>query len=549
VERRHRRRGRPDKVAERSAAPHHSEQDQHTDDHYGEPARNDRAPPNDLRSLGVLLGSAGNFAGGLAQRGLAFGRQSVTRLPATPMASSISFVAKSWRRRPGKRVRLQADQRRTGYHEPPFVGGAPGRLVGTRTSMSERDEIRLPWSRSDRPIPRRAMRPIQDFVSTSAAPAFVSLLAVAIALVWANGPWAGGYERFWSTRIVVRLGGWRIGEDLRFWVSEGLMTLFFLAAGLEIKRELSGGELRNGRAAAIPVLAAIGGMLGAGVVFLAITWGSPAVDGWGAALPTDLAFGLGILMMAARSAPPSLRAFLLSLAIVDDLLTIIVVALFYAEHVDIVPLVVAAAIAAAMVVCARLHVGHLAVYLILGFLAWLATYRAGVHPALVGAVVGLLAPASPLQRPAHVSERELVPWVNFVALPLFALANAGVRLTSGWTRDGGLVLVAAFVASRLIGKTVGVVLPSLAAGRGRGGLPDGAGLRELCGVGAAAGAPFAVSVFVAAVAFPPGSSLRAAAQVGVLCSLVVCGAASFVVLRPRSRGTSDTLPAPPVGRR
>src|SRR6266576_449035 len=185
--------------------------------------------------------------------------------------------------------------------------------------MPERDDqIPLPWSRSDRAIPRRVVRPVQAFVTTSAAAAFVLVPAVVVALVWANGPWSDTYERFWSTRVLIGVGGWQVAEDLRFWVSEGLMTLFFLAAGLEIKRELVAGELRERRAAAIPVLGALGGMVGAGAVFVAITWGTAAADGWGAALPTDLAFGLGILVIAARSAPRSLRPLLLSLAIVDD---------------------------------------------------------------------------------------------------------------------------------------------------------------------------------------------------------------------------------------
>jgi Na+:H+ antiporter, NhaA family len=438
--------------------------------------------------------------------------------------------------------------------------------------MTERDEIRLPWSRSDRPIPRHVVRPLQDFISTAAAAAFVLVPAVAVALVWANGPWGGAYERFWSTRIVIGVGESRLDENLRFWVSEGLMTLFFLAAGFELKRELVAGELRDHRAGLMTVLAAIGGMVGAAAVFFAMAWRSPAADGWGAALPTDLAFGLAILAIGARSAPPSLRPFLLSLAIVDDVLTILVVAIFYAQTIHAVPLASAVVCFAAMLVCERLHVRHLGVYLILGVLAWLATYRAGVHPALVGAALGLLAPATPFQRPAQVSvrahriadetsddpepddadadrwfelawlsreavsplarlEHALVPWVNLVALPLFALANAGVRLTGGWTGHDGLRLVAAFVAARLIGKTVGLALSSFAGTRSHSVPPADAGVGELIGVGAAAGAPFTVSLFVAAIAFPPGSSLRAAAQIGVLASLVVCGGASVIALR------------------
>jgi NhaA family Na+:H+ antiporter len=443
--------------------------------------------------------------------------------------------------------------------------------------MRERDDrIRPPWSRSDRPIPRRLVRPLQEFVTTSAAAAFVLVPALVVALAWANGPWGESYERFWSTGVFIGVGEWTIAEDLRFWVSEGLMTLFFLVAGLEIKRELSAGELRDRRAAAIPVIGAIGGMVGAGIVFAAITLGTPAAEGWGAALPTDLAFGLAILVIAARSAPLSLRPFLLSLAIVDDLLTVAVVCIFYAESVRPLALVAAAVCVGAMLACERLHIRYLGAYLVLGVIAWFATYRAGVHPALVGAVLGFLSPAAPFQRPVHVSEeahriadetsddpeppdadaeqwfelawlsREavsplarvehaLVPWVNLVALPLFALANAGVKLTGGWAQEGGLRLVVAFVGARLIGKTAGVAISALGATRhGLGRVAAGVGLRDLVGVGAAAGAPFTVSLFVATVAFPAGSPLRAATQIGVLLSLGVCAAVSFAALRRRA---------------
>ena len=338
--------------------------------------------------------------------------------------------------------------------------------------------LRLPWSRSDRAFPRTVVRPLQEFLRSSTASALPLFCAAVVALAWANSPWWRSYERLWATTLTVGVGRWAINEDLRFWVGEGLMTFFFLLAGLEIKRELVTGELRDRRAAIVPVAAAVGGMAVPAVIYLVATSGTPAADGWGMAMPTDLAFALAIVVIAMRSAPPGIRPFLLTLAIADDLLTIVVVAVFYAGSVSWLPLGLALLSVAAMIVCERAHVRHLLVYVVLGVLTWLFAYHAGVHPALVGAVLGLLAPALPFQRPADVSaaahriadetsdhpdppdedaaswlelarlsheavsplariEHELLPWVNLAALPLFALANAGVHLSGGWWWGGG----------------------------------------------------------------------------------------------------------------
>ena len=433
--------------------------------------------------------------------------------------------------------------------------------------------LRLPWSRSDRAFPRTVVRPLQEFLRSSTASALPLFCAAVVALAWANSPWWRTYERLWATTLTVGVGRWAINEDLRFWVGEGLMTFFFLLAGLEIKRELVTGELRDRRAAIVPVAAAVGGMVVPAVIYLVATSGTPAADGWGMAMPTDLAFALAIVVIAIRSAPPGIRPFLLTLAIADDLLTIVVVAVFYAGSVSWLPLALAVVSVAAMIACERAHVRHLLVYLVLGALTWLFAYHAGVHPALVGAVLGLLAPAVPFQRPADVSaaahriadetsdhpdppdedaaswlelarlsheavsplariEHELLPWVNLAALPLFALANAGVRLSGGWWSPTTARLVVGLIVARLAGKVAGIVGACWLVARLRlGRIPGPGGLGAPAAAAAAAGAPFTVSLFVASSVFPEGSPLLAAARLGILLSVVVSGLGAFVITR------------------
>ena len=449
---------------------------------------------------------------------------------------------------------------------------------------TDRPTLRLPWSRSDRAIPRTLVRPLQDFLRTSTASAIPLFIAAVAALVWANSPWWESYERLWATRVTIGAGRWVIQEDLRFWVGEGLMTLFFLLAGLEIKRELTSGELRDRRSAVMPAVAALGGMAVPALIYVVATHGTRAVDGWGMAMPTDLAFALGILVLCVRTAPAGIRPFLLTLAIVDDLLTIVVVGIAYANGFATLPAVLGLACLGVMIVCERAHVRHLLIYVILGAFTWLFAYHAGVHPALVGAVLGLLAPAHPFQRPADVSiaahriadatsdhpdppdadaaswfelarlsreavsplariEHELLPWVNLAALPLFALANAGVHLAGlEWT-SVTVALVVGLVLARVVGKSVGVVGAAALVARARlGRLPGSGGVRAPAAAAAAAGAPFTVSLFVAASVFPERSSLLAAARIGVLLSIVVCAGAAFALGRLRPGHPSLVAP-------
>ena len=291
------------------------------------------------------------------------------------------------------------------------------------------------------PLHRRMVRPLQEFLQESTASAVLLLIAALVALVWVNSPIGDSYDRLWRTTFTIGSGRWAVSHDLRHWVNDGLMALFFLVVGLEIKREFLSGELRDRRTAALPVIAAVGGMAVPALIYLAINAGGDGARGWGIAMPTDIAFTLGILALASRNAPPGLRSFVLTLAIVDDILTFVVIAIFYPTELDAVPLLVAAVLVAAMVVLPRVRIRTPLIYVGLGVGVWVAMSASGVPAALAGVVVGLATPAVPIPRrrgavpedaiaPLARVEHLLLPWTSFVILPLFALANAGVRLSA-----------------------------------------------------------------------------------------------------------------------
>jgi NhaA family Na+:H+ antiporter len=247
------------------------------------------------------------------------------------------------------------------------------------------------------------VRPLQSFLEAEASSAILLLLAATIALVWANSPWRESYRALWETVVTISVGDHAITGDLRHWVNDGLMSLFFLVVGLEIKRELVTGELRDRRAAAVPVIAAVGGMILPALIYLALNPSGVEARGWGVPMATDIAFALGVLTLAARSAPAGLKPFLLTLAIVDDIGAIIVIALFYSEGISAAPLAVAVGLVVLMVVLQRFDVRATLVYVGLGFGVWLALSESGVHPTIAGVVLGLITPAEPFQRPRAVS--------------------------------------------------------------------------------------------------------------------------------------------------
>jgi Na+:H+ antiporter, NhaA family len=459
----------------------------------------------------------------------------------------------------------------------PRTVGAPGSLVGTEAALSRTDRtgadggISLPWSRTDRPVPRLVVQPLQSFLQQETSGALVLIGAALAALIWANSPWSASYHSVWLTHLSIGVGSASIDLTLREWVTEGLMTLFFFVVGLEIKRELVTGELRRPREATLPVLAALGGMIVPALIYVAIV-GSDAVGGWGIAMPTDLALALSVLVLAGRRVPTGLKAVLLAIAIVDDLGSIVVIAIFYTAHVHWAALGVAAAAIALIALLQWIDVRATAAYVVLGIVLWVALERSGATPTLAGVAVALLVPATPHHRPKAVSEeahriadetvddpnppdadapqwlylaslsraavsplaraeRLLHPWTSFVVLPLFALANAGVSLAPPqvWSALSSRISIGILVA-RVVGKPVGIWLASAVAVRtGLARLPAGVRMPHVAALGAAAGVPFAVSLFIARLALPAG--LVYDATVGVLAAAVLAGIAGSIALR------------------
>jgi NhaA family Na+:H+ antiporter len=438
---------------------------------------------------------------------------------------------------------------------------------------NEDEGLRPPWSRSQRALARRVAQPLQSFLEAESSSAILLLGAAAIALVWANSPFRESYRDLWETVVTIRVGGWEISEDLRHWINDALMALFFLVVGLEIKRELLTGELRDPRTAALPVIAAIGGMLVPAGIYAALNAGGEGSSGWGIPMATDIAFALGVLTLAARYAPTSLKPFLLTLAIVDDIGAIVVIAIFYSEGVAFEPLLVAAGVVVLTIVLQRFDVRSSILYVALGVATWIAVYESGVHPAIAGVVLGLLTPAVPFQRPSAVSEeairvarttedrpeppdadapqwlrlawlsREAVsplarveaglhPWTSYLIVPLFALANAGVELSADALRAATTSRITLGVLLGLVvGKVVGVTLASAVAVRtGLGRLPAGCAWGHVIGVAAVAGIGFTVSLFITDLAFSE-PALAVEAKIGILVASAVAGALGFAILR------------------
>jgi NhaA family Na+:H+ antiporter len=476
---------------------------------------------------------------------------------------------------------------------PSSADGVPGRLVGERGSdVNERTgpgpspEIKIPWSRSDRPVPRRLLRPLQEFLETSTASGVVLLGAVAVALAWVNSPWDASYSSLLATPISVGVGDLTVAEDLHFWINEGLMALFFLVVGLEIKRELTTGELRRLRAALLPVIAAATGMALPALLYVAVVRDGAGARGWGIPMATDVAFALGVLALAASRTPSSLRPLLLAIAVVDDIGSVIVVAAFYPGAIAVGWLAACLGVAGLVFVFPKIHIRATPVYVTLGIMVWYAMYRSGVHPALAGVVVGLLTPSEPFQRPRAVSqeahrtaerteddprppdadasewlrlaelsreavsplarvEHILLPWTSFVVLPLFALANVGVPLsTSSIAAAAGSAVAWAVLVARVGGKIFGIWGGAVLASRL--GLVDLPGVRSmhLAGMAAAGGTGFTVSLFVAEVAFGRDSIFLVPVKISLLAASVVSAALALLLLRPAGARRADSASGP-----
>jgi NhaA family Na+:H+ antiporter len=402
------------------------------------------------------------------------------------------------------------------------------------------------------PVRRMAQRiaaPVERFLHTETGSGLLLLAAAAVALVWANSPWTDSYADLWHTPIAIGVGDWSMTESLHFWINDGLMTFFFMVAGLEIKRELAEGELSDLRRASLPVAAAVGGMLVPAVIYIAFNTNEATRGGWGVPMATDIAFAVGILSLLGSRVPAAMRILLLAVAIIDDVGAILVIAIFYSSGLSLTGLAIVGAGIVLLFIIQRIGVRPGAMYLVPMFIMWAGLHQAGIHPTIAGVIVGLGTPVrpwlsrqefidiaekslmdfqqstmaaggedmiQPLKR-LSVAGREAVspvtrlasgyhPWVAYVVMPLFALANAGVNVSG---LDFGI-------------DHATPVMVGIAAG--------GVTWSGIAIIGTVAGIGFTMAIFIAELAFP-GSPHLGLAKLAILIATAIAGVGGLLLGR------------------
>ena len=445
------------------------------------------------------------------------------------------------------------------------------------------------WRATDRFVPRVVVRPLQDLMSVETSSAALILAATVTALVVANSLLAVDYEGFWESHLLLEAGGLHVLDvTFREFFNDALMTLFFLTVSLEIKREMVFGELRDPRAAALPIIAAVGGMVVPALIYVAFNAGGPYASGWGIPMATDIAFAVAVVTSLGSRVPLGARLFLLTLAIVDDLGAILVIALFYSGGIALGWLLAAAGTVAAAVLAQRMRVRAMWLFMVLGTIGWFALHESGVHPTIIGVAFGLVTPAYALlsptvypevatalvndvasrnedgvvtadehesndhtlreirrlsletQSPLHRVESRLAPYVGFGIVPLFAFANAGLAFPSaplsGWVTDPVVLGVS---LGLVLGKTLGIFSATwLTVRLGLARYPSGMTRAHLLGISLTAGVGFTVAIFVATLAFDDGEVIELA-KLGIMIGSLVAAIVGYLVLRASGDGKDE----------
>jgi len=425
------------------------------------------------------------------------------------------------------------------------------------------------------PSPRsapRIIRPLRDFLAAESAGAILLSIGAIAALVWANSPWSAAYGSLLRTDAGLAVGSWNFSLDLHGWVNDGLMALFFLVVGLEIKRELVEGELASLRQAALPAVAALGGMVVPALLFVAITAGQRGSGAWGIPMATDIALALGVVTVLGDRVPSAAKIFLLALAIVDDLGAIVVIALVYSSGVRFAYLAGAAVCVLAVVALGRWRPAFTLGFVVIGVVLWWFVHEAGLHATLAGVIMGFLTPTAP-RVPEDLIDEEILadvsdisaaqetidmarasvsrvewlehvlhPWTSLVIVPIFAFANAGLVLDGdafGRLFDSRIAL--GVLVGLVVGKPLGIVGAVWLGRRAGLQLPDGMTMRTVTGLSVVAGIGFTVSIFVADLALSDPHDAESAKLAVMAASLIAAGAGALVL---RSRATARPEPAP-----
>ena len=390
--------------------------------------------------------------------------------------------------------------------------------------------------------PKRALSAAQDFIHDEAAGGVVLVFGALVAVVWANSPLSDSYFAFWGHYLTLGWGPAALTENLQHWVNDGLMVVFFFVVGLEIKRELAVGELHDPRAAALPAAAAVGGVVVPALIFVVLTSGD-AGAGWGIPMATDIAFAVGVLALLGDRVPAGAKLLLLSAAIVDDIIAIAVIALFYTDSVSLAWLGGAVAGLVVVVLLRRAGVTAIWPYLLVGICVWVATLESGVHATIAGVALGLLTPAGEVGGRSVLAtlEHHLHPWSAFVVVPLFALANAGVVFGGGvLTEAAQSALPWAIAVGLVVGKVVGISAAVwLAVRTGLGRLPQGVEALHVVAVAAVAGIGFTVSLFIADLAYDD-PALTEAAKIGIFAGSLLAAAIGSALMLAAGRSPQDT---------
>ncbi len=480
-----------------------------------------------------------------------------------------------------------------------FRSGIRSGVNGTPTFFVNGERYDRPWDLEslvdtiEKPLGRRVSLLVQEFTHIAASRAIVLLIATLVALFWANSPWAASYFHFWETELSFDLGGFfHVSESLLEWVNDGLMVIFFLVVGLEILREVTNGELANPRRAAMPIAAAIGGMVTPALVYLAFNLGGSGEAGWGIPMATDIAFTLGVLTLLGSRAPLSLKIFFTAMAIADDVGAVLVIALFYTSGISWISLGIGMVILLVLLGLNRARVYSTVPYALLGIALWLAFLESGVHPTIAGVLLAMTIPTrSPpntrtllaqvsslmeklelppgwqemvsiereatlhtlesiwdrMRSPAEHLEVTLHPWSTYLILPLFALANAGVSFSesSGVSSLFGPVGLG-IILGLVVGKPLGIMAFSwLAVRSGLADLPSGVSWSQLTGASFLAGIGFTISLFITDAAFS-APALQASAKIAILAASFLAAIIGWGILfaaSPAYEGISRMEPA------
>ncbi|MBA3534458.1 MAG: Na+/H+ antiporter NhaA [Ardenticatenales bacterium] len=422
------------------------------------------------------------------------------------------------------------------------------------------------------------LAPMQEFIHRSASGGIVLIGATLIALLLANSPLAESYDEFLHSYITISAGPYQLKLSLHHWINDALMAIFFFVVGLEIKREVSVGELANPRAAALPIVAALGGVAVPALIYLAFNAGGIGAKGWGIPMATDIAFALGCLALLGDRVPFSLKIFLTAVAIVDDLIAVLVIAFFYTADLNFAALAIGFLVLGLLFIANRLGVRAILFYAVLGMVVWLAFLTSGVHATIAGVLLALTIPArhtiddktflrrarrlldefeqgesapSPMltnekqqsavialeeaceqvQAPLQKLEHDLHVWVSFLIMPIFALANAGVPLSFASLGGETLPVTLGIVAGLVLGKPIGLVGASwLAIRSGMTSLPAGANWYQMVGTGVLAGIGFTMSLFIASLGFGADPLLLETAKLAILVASLVAGFAGYAML-------------------